>query len=90
MFRFRCTLLKRMIYLIFDHGRKGAVFLTEEQILTILESLRNGTEKQVTIQKDDFLTFRSILVKQDDFKYFRGIAKHRGDVIFEYLKEARS
>ncbi|MDR6746299.1 hypothetical protein J2W90_000420 [Bacillus pumilus] len=64
--------------------------MTEEQILTILESLRNGTEKQVTIQKDDFLTFRSILVNQDDFKYFRGIAKHGGHVIFEYLTEARS
>ncbi len=79
-----------MIYLIFDDGCKGAVYLTEEQMLTILESLRNGTEKQVTIQKDDFLTFRSILVNQDDFKYFRGIAKHGGDVIFEYLTEARS
>ncbi|MCY7501204.1 hypothetical protein [Bacillus pumilus] len=64
--------------------------MTEEQMLTILESLRNGTEKQVTIQKNDFLTFRSILVNQDDFKYFRGIAKHGGDVIFEYLTEARS
>lgn len=79
-----------MVYLIFEDGCKGAVYLTEEQILTILESLRNGTEKQVTIQKDDFLTFRSILVNQDDFKYFRGIAKHGGDVIFEYLTEARS
>ncbi len=79
-----------MVYLIIDDGCKGAVFLTEEQILTILESLRNGTEKQVTIEKDDFLTFRSILVNQDDFKHFRGIAKHGGDVIFEYLTEARS
>lgn len=64
--------------------------MTEEQILTILESLRNGTEKQVAIQKDDFLTFRSVLVNQDDFKHFRGIAKHGGDVSFEYLTEARS
>ncbi|MFS0654350.1 hypothetical protein [Bacillus sp. 179-C3.3 HS] len=64
--------------------------MTEEQIHTIIESLRNGTEKQVTIQKDDFLYFRSFLVKQDDFKHFRGTAKHGGDVIFEYLKEARS
>ncbi|MDM5319673.1 hypothetical protein RGT17_00245 [Bacillus altitudinis] len=64
--------------------------MTEEQILTILESLRKGTEKQVTIQRDNFLTFRSILVNQDDFKHFRGIAKHGGDVIFEYLTEARS
>ncbi|PCK21871.1 hypothetical protein CEY02_06375 [Bacillus pumilus] len=64
--------------------------MTEEQILTILESLRNGTEKQVTIQKVDFLSFRTVLVKQDDFKHFSGIAKHGGDVIFEYLKEERS
>ncbi|MFJ5963637.1 MULTISPECIES: hypothetical protein [unclassified Bacillus (in: firmicutes)] len=64
--------------------------MTEEQILAILEALRNGSEKQVTIRKDDFLFFRSVLVKQDDFKHFRGIAKHGGDVIFEYLKEARS
>ncbi|MDM5297681.1 hypothetical protein QUF51_05905 [Bacillus pumilus] len=64
--------------------------MTEEQILTICESLRNGTEKQVTIQKNDFLYFRSVLVKQEDFKHFRGIAKHGGDVMFEYLKEERS
>ncbi|MEK5496891.1 hypothetical protein [Bacillus sp. FSL M8-0077] len=64
--------------------------MTEEHINTILESLRNGTEKQATIQKGDFLTFRSVLVNQDDFKHFRGIAKHGGGVIFEYLKEARS
>ncbi|MEH7204067.1 hypothetical protein V7130_16315, partial [Bacillus safensis] len=31
-----------------------------------------------------------VLVNQDDFKHFRGIAKHGGDVIFEYLTEARS
>ncbi|MGE6631151.1 hypothetical protein [Bacillus sp. NPDC077027] len=64
--------------------------MTEEQIMKVLDSLRTGEEKQVTIQKDDFLFFRSILVKQDDFKHFRGIAKQGGDVIFEYLTEARS
>ena len=64
--------------------------MTEEKILRSMGSLRNGTEKQVTIQKDDFLTFRSVLVNQDDFKHFRGIAKHGGDVIFEYLTEARN
>ncbi len=48
-------------------------------------------EASLTIQEMIFYLFvLSVLVKQDDFKQFRRMAKHGGDVIFEYLKEARS
>lgn len=64
--------------------------MKQEVIQDILEQLKAGTLSEYLVKKDDFLPFREMLVKREDFKYFRGIAQRGGDIIFQYLKEARS
>ena len=56
--------------------------MSETEILEQLQSLRKREIEEIHIQKEDFLTFRSVLVKQDDFKQFRGIAKQGGNIYF--------
>ncbi|MBS4207807.1 hypothetical protein [Bacillus sp. FJAT-50079] len=59
-------------------------------IENMIDELRSGKVKQVEITKEDFLQFRSVLVQQEDFKQFHGIAKHGGNVVYEYLSQPRS
>lgn len=63
--------------------------LEGEGALKIIEQLRSKEVKQVEIKKEDFLTFRQVLIEQDDYKSFRGIAKHGGNIIYEYLDVPR-
>ncbi|WP_075617373.1 hypothetical protein [Paenisporosarcina indica] len=55
-----------------------------------LNELRVGTRTSLTIEKEDFLSFREVLVQMEDFKHFRGVAKQGGILIYTYEKEARS
>jgi hypothetical protein len=64
--------------------------MTEEMAHQILEELKNGEIKEYLIEKNDFISFRQVLVKRADFRHFRGIAKRGGDVVYQYLEEARS
>lgn len=64
--------------------------MEQNDMLNSIEQLKNGEITQILIHKVDFLTFRQIIVNRDDFKHFRGIAGHGGDVIYTYMKEARS
>lgn len=52
--------------------------------------LRTGEIHSLTINKDEFLSFREILIKQHDFKHFRGVAKQGGAIIYSFLQQARS
>lgn len=56
----------------------------------MIEQLQNGEIESITIQKEQFYTFREIIVKHPEFKHFRGEAKQGGTVIYTYLQEARS
>ncbi|MGE7917659.1 hypothetical protein ACQKM9_01770 [Viridibacillus sp. NPDC093762] len=56
----------------------------------MLEELKNGTKKAITVDKDNFYAFREVLVKREDFKHFRGVAKQGGQVIYQYMDVARS
>ncbi|QFT88543.1 hypothetical protein FIU87_07810 [Bacillus sp. THAF10] len=56
----------------------------------ILEKLRSGELSEYRVGKEEFMTFRTVLVQRDDFKHFRGIARHGGEVIYQYLQTARS
>jgi len=64
--------------------------MNEEDVLHILDELKNGNLKEYIVKKEDFLDFRQVLVKREDFKHFRGIAQRGGDVLYHYLQEARS
>ncbi|KAA9026054.1 hypothetical protein [Niallia endozanthoxylica] len=64
--------------------------MNEEEVLHILEELKNGNLKEYMVQKEVFLDFRQVLVKREDFKHFRGIAQRGGGVLYHYLQEARS
>ncbi|MCY8268735.1 hypothetical protein [Bacillus haynesii] len=64
--------------------------MTEQNAIDQIEQLRSGSIYELHVKKEDFLSFRAILTKQEDFKHFRGIAQHGGDIIFQYMKEARS
>jgi hypothetical protein len=61
-----------------------------EQILEVLEQLKNGIISEYHVSKEDFLPFRSVIVKREDFKHFRGIAQRGGHVIYQYLDSPRS
>lgn len=56
----------------------------------MLDQLRKGEVKSITIKKDEFLQFRELLVKDTQFKHFRGDAKQGGDVVFTFLEVPRS
>ncbi|KMJ58289.1 hypothetical protein AB685_10285 [Bacillus sp. LL01] len=56
----------------------------------VLDKLKNGELHEYRIQKEEFMIFRKVLVARDDFKHFRGIAKHNGEVVYQYMQEARS
>lgn len=56
----------------------------------ILDKLKSGELNQYLVTKEEFMEFRKVLVSREDFKHFRGIAKHNGEVIYQYLQEARS
>ena len=62
----------------------------EEFVNQILDKLKSGEIQEYFVKKDDFLPFRQVLVKREDFKHFRGIAQRSGDVLYQYLEEARS
>lgn len=56
----------------------------------ILGKLESGEIENITIQKEDFYSFREVLIKHPKFKHFRGDAKQGGTVIYTYLEDARS
>ncbi|CAM4049334.1 hypothetical protein [Lederbergia lenta] len=60
-----------------------------EEAKEIIEQLRSKVIQQVEIKKEDFLTFRQVLIEQEDYKNFHGIAKHGGNIIYEYLDAPR-
>ncbi|WP_435390884.1 hypothetical protein [Jeotgalibacillus haloalkalitolerans] len=62
----------------------------KEEAGELLEKLKNGEVKEVTVAKEDFDLFRSVLTERDDFKHFRGIAGHFGKTVYQYLEEPRS
>lgn len=64
--------------------------MNKEEINQVLNQLKDGELSEFHVSKDDFLSFRQVLVERADFKHFRGIAQRGGEVIYEYLKEARS
>jgi len=56
----------------------------------LLDKLANRELTELTVSKEDFLSFRQELVKREDFKHFKGTAKHNGITIYTYLDEPRS
>ncbi|MFF3100737.1 hypothetical protein [Viridibacillus arvi] len=56
----------------------------------MLDELKNGTRKDITVDKEEFYALREVLVKREDFKHFRGVAKQGGQVIYQYMEVARS
>ncbi|MGG0656834.1 hypothetical protein [Rummeliibacillus pycnus] len=55
-----------------------------------LDELKNGTLKEIKIDKNEFYALREVLVEREDFKHFQGIAQQGGDIVYIYLEEARS
>ncbi|WP_419961449.1 abortive phage infection protein [Psychrobacillus sp. BM2] len=55
-----------------------------------LNMLQNRDIKELVIEKNEFIAFRSILVLREDFKHFSGNAKQGGQVIYTYLDTPRS
>ncbi|WP_421384296.1 hypothetical protein ACOJQI_06740 [Bacillus salacetis] len=64
--------------------------MDEQEVLAILDELRNKGIEEFRVQKEDFLQFRKYLIAQEDFKHFRGIAQQGGDIIYTYMDEPRS
>ena len=62
--------------------------MTAEECLEQLNALREGSITQIEIDKEIFLTFRSVLIQQDDFKHFIGKARHGGKTIYTYQKNS--
>ncbi|WP_409305224.1 hypothetical protein [Peribacillus sp. SCS-155] len=64
--------------------------MTEQEVNEILDKLASREIEAHLVEKHEFLAFRNVLVKREDFKHFRGIAQHGGNVLYQYLDEARS
>ena len=64
--------------------------MEQNEFINLINQLANGEISEISVKKNDFLTFRQIIVNREDFKHFRGIAHHGGGVIYTYLEEARS
>ena len=64
---------------------KGEQFMTDYN--QQLEDLKNGVIESITIQKEDFLDFRTVLIAREDFKHFRGTAYHLGLTVYTYTEE---
>lgn len=64
--------------------------MEKELIKEMIEKLRSGQITEWYVHKEAFLEVRAVIVALDDFKHFRGIAQRSGDVIYQYLQEARS
>lgn len=64
--------------------------MDKEQATRMLDSLKDKEVDEIFVAKQDFMTFREVIVKRKDFKRFRGIAQRGGDVIYQYMDEARS
>jgi hypothetical protein len=64
--------------------------MKEETITEILDRLMTGELSEYYVTNDDFMEFRQVLVKRKDFKHFRGIGQRGGDILYQYVKEARS
>jgi hypothetical protein len=64
--------------------------MKDELITDILNRLMTGELSEYYVKNDEFMEFRRVLVKRKDFKHFRGIGQRGGDVLYQYLKEARS
>ncbi len=64
---------------------KGEQFMTDYN--QQLEDLKNGEIESITIEKEDFLDFRTVLIAREDFKHFRGIAYHHGITVYTYTEE---
>lgn len=61
-----------------------------QNLQEMIEKLINGDINQLEVEKNEFYELREILVEREDFKRFRGIAKQKGIVVYEYMKEERS
>ena len=64
--------------------------MKESDVLEQLSLLRNKEVNEIRVEKEEFLSFRSILVAQKDFKQFSGIAQHGGSICYRYLDTPRS
>lgn len=64
--------------------------MEDEQIIQVLDQLKNGEIQEYYVTKENFLDFRRILVKREDFKHYQGIAHRGGNILYRYLDQARS
>ena len=53
----------------------------------LLNRLKTGEIESLTVEKDEFLSFRTVLIVREDFKHFRGEAFHHGKTIYKYTEE---
>ncbi|MCL7746611.1 hypothetical protein [Halalkalibacter alkaliphilus] len=58
--------------------------MDQQDVLSILNQLRNQELKSYRVSKEDFNAFRTILLKQEDAIDFRGNAQHGGETIYTY------
>ncbi len=53
----------------------------------LLDRLKAGEIPSITVEKNDFLDFRTVLIAREDFKHFRGEAFHQGKTIYKFTQE---
>lgn len=53
----------------------------------LLDRLKMGEISSITVDRSDFLDFRTVLIAREDFKHFRGEAFHNGKTIYKYTQE---
>ncbi|KHF40680.1 hypothetical protein [Halalkalibacter okhensis] len=61
--------------------------MDQQEVLSILNQLRNQEVQSYRVTKEDFHIFRTNLLKQEDAINFRGNAQHGGETIYTYEPE---
>ncbi|WP_332697130.1 hypothetical protein [Halalkalibacter lacteus] len=58
--------------------------MDQEEVLGVLQKLRNNEVDSYRVAKEEFLHFCAVLLKQEDAIDFRGNAQHHGETIYTY------
>ncbi|GAA0324561.1 hypothetical protein GCM10008967_13900 [Bacillus carboniphilus] len=64
--------------------------MDKQQAQHLLDELKKGILEVISVEKEDFMTFREVLTKREDFKHFRGTALRGGGCMYQYTDEPRS
>jgi hypothetical protein len=78
------------MYDVEKYSFRSSDLMTSEEVNEVLDQLKRGERSEYHVSKEAFISFRKVLVNREEFKHFRGIAQRGGEVVYQYIENARS